>query len=102
MTRSPRRGRWPLLPEASPSRNWPAGVDETHHVAPGYEAQILLRWGDPLFADAPAFDPLNADGRRAARQFGYNNDYIVGFFPLEGQRRTTGLLCVNHEYTNAK
>jgi secreted PhoX family phosphatase len=30
-----------------------AGVDETHHVAKGYRAQILLRWGDPLFADAP-------------------------------------------------
>jgi len=25
------------------------GVDETHHVAPGYDADILLRWGDALF-----------------------------------------------------
>jgi uncharacterized protein len=30
-----------------------AGVDETHHLAPGYRADILLRWGDPLFADRP-------------------------------------------------
>jgi uncharacterized protein len=29
-----------------------AGVDEKHHVAEGYTAEVLLRWGDPLFADA--------------------------------------------------
>ena len=34
-----------------------AGVDEKHHVAAGYDADILLRWGDPIFADAPEFDP---------------------------------------------
>ncbi|MCC2112942.1 MAG: DUF839 domain-containing protein, partial [Hyphomicrobiales bacterium] len=28
-----------------------AGVDEKHHVAPGYDAQIFLRWGDKVFAD---------------------------------------------------
>jgi secreted PhoX family phosphatase len=33
------------------------GIDDTHHVADGYRADVLLRWGDPLFADAPAFDP---------------------------------------------
>ena len=36
-----------------------AGVDETHHVAAGYDADILLRWGDPIFADSPEFDPAN-------------------------------------------
>lgn len=25
------------------------GSDETHHVPEGYEARILLKWGDPLF-----------------------------------------------------
>ncbi|NBC21026.1 MAG: DUF839 domain-containing protein, partial [Alphaproteobacteria bacterium] len=28
------------------------GMDETHHVPEGYEADLLLRWGDPVFEDA--------------------------------------------------
>ncbi|HWM31586.1 MAG TPA: PhoX family phosphatase [Methyloceanibacter sp.] len=75
-----------------------AGVDGTHHVALGYRAQVLLRWGDPLFVDAPAFDPLKQSAAAQLKQFGYNNDYIA-FFPLgtDGRR---ALLCINHEYTN--
>ncbi len=75
-----------------------AGVDETHHVAAGYDADILLRWGDPIFADAPAFDPAAQTAAAQAKQFGYNNDY-VGFIPLDGSA-DHGLLVVNHEYTN--
>ena len=29
-------------------RELASGVDETHHVAEGYEADIVIRWGDPL------------------------------------------------------
>ncbi len=75
-----------------------AGVDETHHVAEGYDADILLRWGDGLFPDAPEFDPENQTAAAQARQFGYNNDY-VGYIPLDGSDEH-GLLVVNHEYTN--
>lgn len=49
-----------------------AGVDETHHVAEGYDAEVLLRWGDPLFPDSPAFDPKNQSAETQRRQFGYN------------------------------
>ena len=72
------------------------GNDENHHVADGYDAKVLLRWGDPIFADAPEFDPQNQSETAQLKQFGYNNDY-VGFVPLGEDR---GLLCVNHEYTN--
>lgn len=47
-----------------------AGVDETHHVAEGYDADVLLRWGDKIFADAPDFDPTNQSADAQARQFG--------------------------------
>ena len=75
-----------------------AGVDETHHIAEGYEAEALLRWGDPLFPGAPAFDPETQNEASQLRQFGYNSDY-VGFAQLDPTGRR-GLLCVNHEYTN--
>ncbi len=77
------------------------GVDETHHVAPGYRAEVLIRWGDPVTADAPAFDPMNQTAEAQAKQFGYNNDYVgyIGL-PYGSDNAERGLLCVNHEYTN--
>ncbi|MDE4304208.1 PhoX family phosphatase [Phaeobacter gallaeciensis] len=74
------------------------GNDETHHIADGYDADVLLRWGDPITADAPEFDVMNQTAEAQLKQFGYNNDY-VGFTPLNAEG-TRGLLCVNHEYTN--
>jgi len=75
-----------------------AGIDDRHHVAAGYDADVLLRWGDPIFADAPEFDPASQSAEAQAKQFGYNNDY-VGFIPIDGSAEH-GLLVVNHEYTN--
>nr|WP_234450813.1 alkaline phosphatase PhoX [Paracoccus sp. MC1862] len=75
-----------------------AGVDRDHHAAEGYDADILLCWGDEVFADAPDFDPLNQTEAAQERQFGYNNDFM-GFIPPEGAD-DHGLLVVNHEYTD--
>lgn len=75
-----------------------AGVDETHHVAEGYDADVLLRWGDGIFPDSPEFDPTAQTPESQNRQFGYNNDY-VGYVPIDGSSEH-GLLVVNHEYTN--
>ena len=77
------------------------GVDHTHHVAPGHEARILLRWGDPIHDDAPPFDPWQQSAGAQLKQFGYNNDFI-GFIPLPIGTPVSdrGILCVNHEFTN--
>ena len=77
--------------------------DQTHHVAPGYDAAVLISWGDPLFADVPAFDPPRSPPTARRKQFGYNCDFI-GFMPLpEGSDDSEhGLLCVNNEYISTE
>src|SRR5205085_3899405 len=45
-------------------------LDDKHHVAEGYELQVLIRWGDPLMPDAPAFDAANQSAAAQDRQFG--------------------------------
>lgn len=79
------------------------GIDETHHVADGFVADVLIRWGDPLFADSPPFTPESLTANAQSKQFGYNCDFI-GYFPLpQGSERSDhGLLGVNHEYTTSK
>jgi hypothetical protein len=77
------------------------GLDKTHHIPEGYEAQVVIRWGDPVIAGAPAFDPANLSVAAQEKQFGYNCDYI-GLYPLPAGS-TVGdrfLMVVNHEYTN--
>ena len=78
-----------------------AGVDANHHVADGYDADVLIRRGDPVLSGAPAFDPMRQSAAAQKRQFGYNNDFF-GYIPMPGATDPSrhGLLVVNHEYTN--
>ncbi len=70
-------------------------------VPEGYTVQPFHRWGDPLFAEAPEFDPDGLSAEAQAVQVGYNCDF-VGYFPIEygTDRSDHGLLVVNHEYVN--
>ena len=84
-----------------PFKELEARVEAVHRVAEGHQADVLIRWGDAVFADAPSFDPLMQTAAAQRRQFGYNNDFL-GYFPIPGAADPSahGVLCVNHEYTN--
>ncbi|MDN5599259.1 MAG: PhoX family protein [Brachybacterium sp.] len=73
-------------------------VDE-FTVPEGFTWEPVIRWGDPLFADAPEFD-WNAQSAEAQKQqFGYNNDYTE-IQEIPGSHGKRAVMFVNHEYTN--
>ncbi|WP_413788566.1 PhoX family protein [Paludibacillus litoralis] len=67
-------------------------------VPEGYEAEILLRWGDPITAGAPEFDPATRGAAATqAAAFGDNNDGME-IFVIDGRT----VLVVNHESANRR
>ena len=65
-------------------------------VPAGYKAEVLVRWGDPLWSDAPEFDhATRGTAASQERAFGDNTDGQDVFFH-DGHV----LLVVNNEYTN--
>jgi secreted PhoX family phosphatase len=89
--RGPRRG----LGRAAFAPVAPNTADKVT-VASGFRDDVLIRWGDPVLRDTPAFDVNAQTEAKAKRQFGYNCDYL-GVLPLRGDNF---LLVSNHEYTN--
>ena len=76
----------------------PRSTDDKHHVPPGYNAQVLLRQGDPIKPDAPEYNPATQTGADQEKQFGTDNDFIAFMpLPLGSNSSTRGLLGVNHE-----
>ncbi len=73
-------------------------------VPPEYEAMVLLRWGDPVGAEAGSpgfrFDASNSAADQAL-QAGMHHDGM-GFYPLPygSGASTHGLLALNHEYVD--
>lgn len=71
-------------------------TDGTVHVPEGYKWSTLIRYGDPLFSDAPEFsqtETLPAGG--ADRVFGENTDGMH-LFEIDGHE----VIAVNSEYVN--
>ena len=76
----------------------PIQTDGTVHVPTGYTWDVLVRWGDPLFSDAPAFDAATGIPTTGSdRVFGENTDGMELF--KVGNHE---LLVVNSEYVNSK
>ncbi|MEY2625665.1 MAG: hypothetical protein RL412_1440 [Pseudomonadota bacterium] len=74
-------------------------------LSPGLRHDVLIGWGDPLFKDDPGLTSRDIrsidwlDARAAAKQekrFGTNNDALAFF--VSPKKRSSGVLCVNHEY----
>ncbi|MCB1639456.1 MAG: PhoX family phosphatase [Thiothrix sp.] len=75
----------------------PASRADAVVVPEGYQAEVLISWGDPIFTDAPAFDPAGRTPASAQeRQMGDNNDGMTLFMIDD----TRGVLAVNNEYIN--
>ena len=73
---------------------------EGHEVAPGYSTQMIIRWGDAMFPDSPAWNPRAQTAAAQIRQYGTDNDFLA-FMPLPyGSKNSEhGILCSNHERT---
>lgn len=89
---------------------WPKGllgfdplapsVEDDVVVAAGYEAKVLMAWGDPLAEGGPVWRPDNsaADQRQQA---GMHHDGMYLFADRDehgNERSDRGVLAVNHEY----
>jgi len=82
-------------------RELPHVLDQNQHVAEGYRAEVVIRWGDPVLPGAPAFDVTDQSADSQKMQFGYNNDFIAFMpLPLGSANSHHGLLCVNQEYSD--
>ncbi|RED18190.1 PhoX family protein [Pontivivens insulae] len=73
-------------------------TDGTVHVPEGYSWDVMVRWGDKLFSDAPEFDMQSGVPTEGSdRVFGENTDGMEFF-----HRGGTQLLVVNSEYVNTR
>jgi secreted PhoX family phosphatase len=68
-------------------------------VPEGFTWRPVIRWGDPIFNDAPEFDLHNQTAAAQEKQFGYNNDY-TDILEIPGSKGRRAVLFANHEYTN--
>jgi len=78
----------------------PISEADTLSVPPGYVAQVLAPWGEPvgLAGAQPTFRwDLGNSAAEQAQQLGMHHDGMA-YFPLQGSGH--GLLALNHEYAD--
>jgi len=81
-----------------------ANTHDQVSVPEGYEARVLVSWGDPLFESVTApFDRKTSDRADQEVRFGFNNDMLALFaaqwsFPKTPDPKGDYILCANNEY----
>ena len=79
----------------------PNGTDAVT-LAAGFTYDVVLSWGDPVVPGAPAFNLMNQTQAAQEMQAGFNHDYVAFMpLPLGSTNSNSGLLWVNHEYTDS-
>ncbi len=91
----------PKAPKGLGFQSVPPGVGDALVVPPGYVAQVIAPWGEPVGLPdrLPTFrfDATNSAEDQSA-QLGMHHDGVE-YFPLGGSS-THGLIALNHEYTD--
>ncbi len=85
----------------------PNNTEDKVLVPDGYEAQMILPWGTPLLAGAPAFSVTNSAADQALQVGdGHDGMYLFpaqlddsGVLPFPAPVTDSALMCLNHEYT---
>ncbi|MCY4289703.1 MAG: PhoX family phosphatase [Aestuariivita sp.] len=73
-----------------------ANTADTITLPDGFDWDVLVSWGDPLWSDSPDFDHVSrGTSASQSRAFGDNNDGMAVF-----SKAGRVVLAVNNEYTN--
>ena len=79
-----------------------ASKDDTIRVPDGYTWDVMIPWGTPLFAGVAWKEDASNTAAEQALQVGFNHDGMH-YFPFSNGNggNHSGLLVLNHEYTDA-
>ena len=79
-------------------------VADAVRVSPGYTAELLIAWGDPIMPGGTAFvGDASETAAQQERQWGTHTDgmHYFGFVGRDGKESSErGLIANNHEYTH--
>jgi secreted PhoX family phosphatase len=78
----------------------PPTRSDTATLPDGYQAQVLIPWGEPITGSYPAYKANGRNkGREQEQQVGSHHDGMH-YFPFDDDPNGHGLLVVNHEYVD--